>query len=139
MDVHRVRFVEATPAAIHRVCFSQRGSRPKLAVGRGDGSVEVRQMGSHVGSSEENGTGVYVSVLIWRVCCANEEVNMIRPSPVSPAVQNDSKSRTYRHDRRSKSTLGRIRCKDLSDQSTLRWPVSMPSALESCPTKHGVL
>ena len=43
MDVHRVRFVEATPAAIHRVCFSQRGSRPKLAVGRGDGSVEVSE------------------------------------------------------------------------------------------------
>lgn len=42
MDIHRVRFVEYDPQPIHCLRFHEEGSgRLKLALSRGDGSIEI--------------------------------------------------------------------------------------------------
>ena len=41
MDVHRVRFVELEPKAIHCLAFSSCDERPRLAVSRSDASIEL--------------------------------------------------------------------------------------------------
>ncbi len=41
MDVHRVRFIEHQPKAIHCLAFSDDTDLPRLAVSRSDSSLEV--------------------------------------------------------------------------------------------------
>ena len=41
MEVHRLRFIEYDPQPIHCLAFSGSTDRPKLAVSRGDASIEI--------------------------------------------------------------------------------------------------
>ena len=41
MEVHRLRFIECDPQPIHCLAFSSATDRPKLAVSRGDASIEI--------------------------------------------------------------------------------------------------
>ena len=41
MEVHRLRFIECDPQPIHCLAFSGATDRPKLAVSRGDASIEI--------------------------------------------------------------------------------------------------